>query len=256
MRTLKDAIEATGWKNTIHGESYARIASRWGNPELRKINQAWVDNLSSRIAKEHTPSTANRQLSLLGKLLKAGGVRQGITIKRLPTPETERRAFTDGELAAVDQWFRANTQGTVLACYAILRESGCRPGEEYSRITVQDMDFTRRLLTLHSKKGGTIDRTVPMTDQLADALAWSYHHGISQLGFRAAFNKMRDSLFPGDMSVVPYTLRHTYARRLLSNGIPVHVVSRMMGHTSLETTMQYVRVAPEDRDNVIKALSL
>ena len=37
-----------------------------------------------------------------------------------------------------------------------------------------------------------------------------------------------------------YTARHTYATRLISKGIPLAVVSKSMGHSSIHTTMNYL----------------
>ncbi len=37
-----------------------------------------------------------------------------------------------------------------------------------------------------------------------------------------------------------YTARHTYATRLISKGVPLAVVSKSMGHSSIHTTMNYL----------------
>jgi site-specific recombinase XerD len=37
-------------------------------------------------------------------------------------------------------------------------------------------------------------------------------------------------------------LRHTYASRLAASGVPLSVIMKLLGHTSLETTMRYVHV--------------
>ena len=40
----------------------------------------------------------------------------------------------------------------------------------------------------------------------------------------------------------PHAMRHTLATRLLSNGIPLPVISETLGHTTTQTTMKYLRV--------------
>jgi integrase len=40
----------------------------------------------------------------------------------------------------------------------------------------------------------------------------------------------------------PHAMRHSLATRLLSNGIPLPVISETLGHTSTQTTMKYLRV--------------
>ncbi len=42
--------------------------------------------------------------------------------------------------------------------------------------------------------------------------------------------------------ITSHCLRHSYATHSLENGVPVHVVKTLMGHTSLETTQGYLHV--------------
>ena len=41
---------------------------------------------------------------------------------------------------------------------------------------------------------------------------------------------------------VRYTLRHSLASRLLEHEIPLPVISEILGHTTTETTMAYLRI--------------
>ena len=42
-----------------------------------------------------------------------------------------------------------------------------------------------------------------------------------------------------------HTLRHSYARHLLMNGIPVNYLSRWLGHSSIQTTLIYLVLVPD-----------
>ena len=42
-----------------------------------------------------------------------------------------------------------------------------------------------------------------------------------------------------------HTLRHSAARHWLSAGIPINVVSRWLGHSSLQTTLVYLEILPD-----------
>ena len=42
-----------------------------------------------------------------------------------------------------------------------------------------------------------------------------------------------------------HTLRHSYARHLLSNGVPIHMLSVWLGHSSIETTLIYLKIIPD-----------
>ena len=42
-----------------------------------------------------------------------------------------------------------------------------------------------------------------------------------------------------------HTLRHSYARHLLMNGIPFNYLSRWLGHSSIQTTLIYLELVPD-----------
>ena len=46
-------------------------------------------------------------------------------------------------------------------------------------------------------------------------------------------------------SVGTYTLRHSYARHMLLNGIPLNYLSRWLGHGRIQTTLVYLELAPD-----------
>ena len=41
--------------------------------------------------------------------------------------------------------------------------------------------------------------------------------------------------------VAPHGLRHTYATELAREGVPVHAIRQLLGHSSLDTTERYIR---------------
>ena len=42
-----------------------------------------------------------------------------------------------------------------------------------------------------------------------------------------------------------HTLRHSYARHLLLNGIPINYLSSWLGHSSIQTTLIYLELVPD-----------
>ena len=42
-----------------------------------------------------------------------------------------------------------------------------------------------------------------------------------------------------------HTLRHSYARHLLMNGIQINYLSRWLGHSSIQTTIIYLELVPD-----------
>lgn len=51
----------------------------------------------------------------------------------------------------------------------------------------------------------------------------------------------------------PHVLRHSFVTQLLRSGVPLHIARDLAGHSSIETTLGYLRVFDEDRrENVRK----
>ncbi len=59
----------------------------------------------------------------------------------------------------------------------------------------------------------------------------------------------------GLQNVTPHTLRHTFARGLLDCGANPFEVAKLMGHSSLDSTMRYVQPSEDDLQNVVERLA-
>lgn len=44
----------------------------------------------------------------------------------------------------------------------------------------------------------------------------------------------------------PHTLRHVFATRMFRDGAPLQVIQEALGHESIETTIKYIGITPED----------
>lgn len=52
-----------------------------------------------------------------------------------------------------------------------------------------------------------------------------------------------------------HTFRHTTCSRLVQRGVPILVVQKWMGHSSIQTTMRYAHLAPYSLDVALLALN-
>lgn len=52
----------------------------------------------------------------------------------------------------------------------------------------------------------------------------------------------------------PHRLRHSYASRLSAEGVPLHVISALLGHRSLAVTLLYIHGGPDAYDQAAEAL--
>ena len=54
--------------------------------------------------------------------------------------------------------------------------------------------------------------------------------------------------------VSPHDLRHTFAKRMLDDGAPLTVVSKLLGHSRLETTARYVQPGWADYEKWVERI--
>ena len=53
----------------------------------------------------------------------------------------------------------------------------------------------------------------------------------------------------------PHSLRHTYATLLLSKGVPISTVAKLLGHSSIQITQIYAQVIPELKTEAIQKIN-
>lgn len=58
------------------------------------------------------------------------------------------------------------------------------------------------------------------------------------------------------VGLTPHTLRHTFARNLIDQGVDVATVADLLGHSSLDTTMGYVQSRASHREAAVSRLSI
>jgi len=139
---------------------------------------------------------------------------------------------------------------------------------EVSRLSRTDINLQDRTVLIQGK--GDKQRMVPLSDRLHDALAeWLYQEpGLPN-----------DPLFPGykgaslkpraigyvvnrigrdvklDRNLSPHLLRHTFATRLLRQGVNLRVIQQLLGHANISTTQIYTEVVSTDLVQAISQLT-
>jgi integrase/recombinase XerD len=71
-----------------------------------------------------------------------------------------------------------------------------------------------------------------------------------------AFNIIRQSGTKAGLTKIisPHTLRHSFAINCLSQGVPITVVSHLLGHSQLTTTLVYLKIVKPDTANISLAI--
>lgn len=179
-------------------------------------------------------------------------------------------ALGDGELPAyftkeeVERILR-QVEGRDRLFLSLLWQTGARVSEALA-LTVQDVDFYGKVLRVKTlKKQRPEWRTIPFNGHLAGPLG-GY---IAQEGLRGT-----DRLFPitrqRAFQVVgeachkagldrdrshPHTFRHSFAVHCVLSGVPLPVLKKWLGHSSISRTMIYCQVLARDTRAFYEAIN-
>ena len=145
---------------------------------------------------------------------------------------------------------------------------GLRFGE-IAKLALVDLDFTHGIIQVRDPKGES--RQAYMTEEIKTMLlqrkptrpaglvfpsrcggrqasvSKAYDRAVGRLGFNHGIKDHRDK-------VVFHTLRHTFASWLAIQGTPILTIKELMGHKSIEMTMRYAHLIPDQKHHAIREM--
>lgn len=150
----------------------------------------------------------------------------------------------------------------LMLCYG----SGLRSSETVA-LKVSDIDSARMLIRVEQGKGAK-DRYTLLSQRLLLLLReyWKRQRPVEWLfpGTKQGTHLQAGTIqevcreaarLAGILKrVTPHTLRHSFATHLLENGADTRVIQVLLGHSSIDTTAQYVAVSPQTLSRVISPL--
>ena len=231
--------------------------------DVRKINKMDIDKMVHDFKSiGNAPSTINRKLAVLSKILTVG-VELGVLdskppIKKLKESQGKIRWFTEDEQRSMIKTLVDLEYPDYANVVRVLLDTGMRCGELFS---LEWDDIHDSLIVLNKTKNFS-PRTIPMTPTVQDILEcyeewvrpfeWaSYDH------FRKAWLVMKDSLgWSEDKQATPHACRHTFITNLVQEGVDSLTVQRLAGHKSLAMTNRYTHLATKDLESVIHKLTI
>jgi site-specific recombinase XerD len=196
-----------------------------------------------------------------------GVIREPVKLSWLKEEQKVLATLSEAHVRALLGWKPANAAGTRLHCLiCLLLDTGLRISEAIS-LTKEDVDFENLVLKVRGK--GMKHRLVPFSRELR-RLLWRHVQRTDHLIY-ATRNKTRLSSrdvlrdmkkIGGQLGIIgvrlsPHTLRHTFAVSYLRAGGNLFYLSRILGHSSIETTQRYLQsLGVQDIQAVHDKLSL
>ena len=188
-----------------------------------------------------------------GMYPKSRDVQRSTGVKRRTLPEYLSKDEVDALMRAAK-----HTKAAILM--ALQWRAGLRISEAVE-IRPTDLDLTDDQPTLRVRRGkGNRDRIVPLHPELQGVLHAILSFGdlkadqpiipvSRQTGWRwikdaQALAEDLGTLRPGKV-VKTHTLRHSAARHWLVSRVPINVVQRWLGHSSMQTTLIYLEIVPD-----------
>ena len=179
--------------------------------------------------------------------------------KRLYLTAEERRAFS----AAA-----ARADRPVRTFCAVLHDSGCRISEALA-LTPERVDLTGKAIVLESlkKRRRGVYRAVPVPPGLLDRL--DLVHGVREAQRRGkghadrplwpwarntAWRHVKAVMAAAEIADGPHRspkgLRHGYGVHAIGSGVPLNMLSKWMGHASLEVTAIYANALGAEEQGI------
>lgn len=146
---------------------------------------------------------------------------------------------------------------------------------EVRSVRLQDLDFERKQLLVFQGKGSK-DRYLPLSEHLIrglkkyienekpqdylfngqplpDRSGGDFDSRYSQRGVQWAVKQVAKAA--GILKEVhTHTLRHSYATHLLEDGMDIMTLKDLLGHQSIETTMEYLQIAQLESQRIFSPL--
>jgi integrase len=209
------------------------------------------------------PATVYQELALLRRMFNVA-IREWEWLRDNPV---SRLSFAVGNRNARDRWLTGEEEQKLLKhatnpwwlrpLLITALHSGMRKGEILN-LKWADVDFKRRCITVQKSKNKT-KRTIPLSNTLHSTLKEMKIRDISGRVFpisdrslRAAFGKTLEKSGIEDFRF--HDLRHTFATRLVQNGVDLYKVKELLGHKTIAMTMRYAHHCPETLRSSVEVL--
>jgi integrase/recombinase XerD len=180
--------------------------------------------------------------------------------KRIASPRQKRLpdALSDDQVRLLLGGIRNPVHKT---CLAVMYACGLRISEA-TTLEIGAIDRANNVLRVIGK--GNKERLAPLPQPVLDELGrlWLTHHNPRWLfpnrhGNAPVHKRVLSDTFAAAVAaagiqrgVTPHCLRHSYATRLIENGIDIRIVQILLGHSSITSTAVYTHLTTPTRTSL------
>jgi len=215
--------------------------------------------------------------SCSGQPWSRGYVRRAIERHRIqaglaPLKPGERAHLREWSLQERTQFFQEPVQPydhSIINSHLILGlglHCGLRAGE-MTQVRIRHIDLFQR--QLHVKGKGAKTRQVPLNKhmmELLEPIARSRSHddpllmridgsAMSYKSILKIVTRLARDAGITYKGVTPHTLRHSFATRLKNAGVPIDIISKLLGHSSIAETARYLHSGKEEMEQAVEVLA-
>jgi integrase len=265
--TFDEMVEKYLSKHAHSRDSYTKkpLLDFFGGLTLSQITTPLVAEYQDDRLEEVREATVYQELSLLRRMFNVARKRWK-WVKDNPVSDGDL-SFSVGNRNARDRWLTVEEEQMLLqkatnpvwlrSLLTAALHTGMRRGELLALVW-KDIDFQKRLVRVEKSKNGE-KRSIPMSQTLYDTLKAVKVRNISGTVFpistrsvRVAYDKALEKVEITDFHF--HDLRHTFATRLVQNGVDLYKVQKLLGHKNIAMTQRYAHHYPESLRSSVEVL--
>jgi len=244
-------------------QSIGHFLKHFGNKTLQQLNPWIIEKYKSERSKEVKPATVNRELGILRNMLnKAVDWRmiesspfKGVKLFRVSN--VNLRIISNEEFDLLYESSSLDLKPILLCAIS----TGMRLGELLS-LKWNDTNLNDGYILVRDSKNFE-SRTIPINATLLKALSDLKKHSESEYVFegRKAMRKSIQRAWTKALKTSGiahcrfHDLRHSFASRLVMNGVDLVTLSELLGHKSLTMTRRYSHPTPEHKRKAVESLN-
>jgi integrase len=244
-------------------QTIKKLLPAFGKLTIAEITTELVSDYRHERLKKVKSATVYQELSLMRRMFNVAR-REWKWLKDNPVADL---SFAVGSKNARDRWLTMDDEKSLLKCATnpswlrnfliVALHTGMRRGEILN-LMWRDIDPVRKIILIHKSKNGE-KRAIPMSKTLYSILSNEKVRDISGRVFPIAVRSLREAYSmtlkkAGIENFRIHDLRHTFATRLVQNGVDLYKVKELLGHKTITMTMRYAHHYPESLRGSIEVL--